>query len=79
MSDWEQVSVKHAGGEDHLLENGTGSGSETVFACGKFDSKNRPKKGDKYHITATPKDEIFAMDWTATCTFSGETSEFKVE
>ncbi|MDW9670319.1 hypothetical protein GOB27_27655 [Sinorhizobium meliloti] len=79
MSAWENVSVKHADGGDHLLEGGTGSGGEREFACGKFASNKHPKKGDQYHITATPEGEVFAMDWTATCTFAGETSEFKVE
>ncbi|AWI61651.1 hypothetical protein [Sinorhizobium fredii] len=77
MSDWEQVFVNHANGGNYLLQNGTGSGGEKEFACGKFPSDSRPRKGDQYHITATPKHEIFAMNWTATCTFSGETSEFK--
>ncbi|MBP1884474.1 hypothetical protein J2Z50_002764 [Ensifer mexicanus] len=79
MPNWENVSVKTANGGDELLKDGTGSGGEKDFACGKFGSEKRPKKGDKYHITATPEEGTFAMDWTATCTFSGETSAFKVQ
>ncbi|MBX5041255.1 hypothetical protein HJB51_10710 [Rhizobium lentis] len=79
MSDWKDVSVKPAHESVNLLEGGTGSGGEKEFACGKFPSDKHPKEGKKYDISATPKGGIFAMDWTATCTFAGETSEFKVE
>jgi hypothetical protein len=78
MAEWTNVSVTPVGGQQSLLENGTGHGGESVFACSKFGKDSRPVKNQKYDIVATPENEHFPMDWTATCTFSGETSEFKV-
>lgn len=75
VPDWDQVSVT-AGNGDLLLDNGTGSGTTSDFACGKF-TNGRPIQGDEYSINALQDGEMFPFDWKAKCTFSGETSAFK--
>jgi hypothetical protein len=49
-----------------------------TFACGDFPETSRPVKGAIYNIIALADGDQFPMDWDSTCTFSGETSEFKV-
>jgi hypothetical protein len=47
-----------------------------TFACGNFDG-TRPTTGASYNIQAREEGDQFPIDWVATCTFSGQTSEFK--
>jgi hypothetical protein len=75
-ANWNDVIVKPQAGGASLLQNGTGSGEMNKFACGKFAANTRPTVNVQYSIQATPDGEQFPMDWTAKCTFSGETSEF---
>lgn len=75
-TDWTDVSVQPLSGGGFLLEGGTGSGTMTQFACSPFDPDNLPVVGQQYLISATPDGAIDPIEWDATCSFAGTTSQF---
>ncbi|MFW2441147.1 MAG: hypothetical protein ACN4GR_17450 [Arenicellales bacterium] len=77
MTQYTNVFVTLAGGGQEFLVNGTGTGNMKKIACSKFPATSRPVVGTRYNILVLADGDQFSMDWDATCTFSGEVSEFQ--